>query len=144
MSERLDNLARCLETVASAVGKPLIYTNRDTWAQYFGNSDRFGDYALWVADYPQSPGEPRHVPSGWSRWTVHQYASIDSDIPGIESKVDKDCLSADTLDPILRRSARAAQLAALAGRDRPKSPFAPSMIFGPEPDFGRLRLHGSK
>ena len=97
---RIENLASCLEHLTSKLCKPILYTNRDTWDTQFEGSSAFAGYRLWVADRSSAPGEPIHMPSGWSTWTMHQYAV--GRIPGINAEVDLDCLNAKGFS-IIRR-----------------------------------------
>jgi lysozyme len=99
--ERLANLQACVNGVEGTLGTPIIYTNQSTWTTYFNDSATLSKCKLWVADYPQESGRPKHLPGGWPRWTLHQYASDRSFLAGIDGSVDLNCLSADDLSPIL-------------------------------------------
>jgi len=92
---RLANLAACAQRITAALGKPIIYTNQDTWNTYFSGSAQFADYRLWLADPHGSPGKPRYMPRGWKSWTIHQYAT--GTIDGIDAAVDLDCLNSDNI-----------------------------------------------
>jgi len=81
-----------LRVVEDATGKPpVVYTRRDVWMAYFGNSEdawaeRRG-WPLWVADYRQGVSKPLAVP-GWSKWALWQYTGSGS-WPGVAGHVDR-------------------------------------------------------
>jgi lysozyme len=103
--ERLVNLKTCINVIEAMLGIPVIYTNQSTWKYYFNDTDAFSRCRLWVADYPQESGKPKHLPGGWPIWTIHQYASDQSFLSGIGGRVDLDCLDADNLAPLLSSTA---------------------------------------
>lgn len=98
---RLANLATCLQRLTAALGEPIIYTNQDTWDNYFGGSTKFAGYRLWVADPHGPPGKPKYMPRGWKTWTIHQYGT--GTIDGINTAVDLDCLDSDDIASIQPR-----------------------------------------
>lgn len=53
--------------------KMMIYTATSWWNPCTGHTTAFGDQYLDVAWYSSTP--PTTLPSGWSTWTVWQYAS---------------------------------------------------------------------
>jgi GH25 family lysozyme M1 (1,4-beta-N-acetylmuramidase) len=98
VSGRIANLAACLQRITTAVAYPVIYTNQDTWNNYFDGTPEFAKYRLWIAD-PHSPaGHPKNMPRGWSMWSIHQYTT--GSIAGIDGKVDLDCLNSENLKSI--------------------------------------------
>jgi GH25 family lysozyme M1 (1,4-beta-N-acetylmuramidase) len=99
VSTRIANLGACLQRVASTVAEPMIYTNQDTWNNYFGGTQELAKYRLWIAD-PHSPaGHPKNMPRGWSTWTIHQYST--GSIDGIDGQVDLDYLNSENVKSIL-------------------------------------------
>ncbi len=101
VQERVDALSTVLTQIQKHLAEPMVYTNADTWNTYFGGTDAFAGHRLFVANYPATPGQPS-MPTGWDTWTLHQYKSDASDIPGISGRIDYDCLNGDTLATILR------------------------------------------
>jgi len=81
-----------LRAVETATGSPpVVYTRRDVWMAYFGNSEdawaeRRG-WPLWVADYRHGVSKPLAVP-GWSKWALWQYTGSGS-WPGVAGQVDR-------------------------------------------------------
>jgi len=88
-----DIVTRLRELVDAIEGfynvRPIIYTSRWDWAAMTGNAEEFGDYPLWVANWPRSnPAAPRPaanwgaeipdtpidptLPSGWAGWYFWQ------------------------------------------------------------------------
>lgn len=66
-------------TVKARTGRDaVIYTNADWWNTCTGGAGDFGANPLWVAD--PNNADPV-LPSGWSNWTIHQWAEAGS-LPG--------------------------------------------------------------
>jgi lysozyme len=100
LEARTSKLLTCIHIIEATLGPPIVYTNRSTWSNQFDNASILSSYRLWVADYPQQSGKPKNLPEGWKDWTVHQYSSDRSFIPGIDKSVDLDCLNADDISPL--------------------------------------------
>lgn len=100
VAARIANLEACLERITAKIAEPIVYTNQDTWHEFFGDSTALSKYRLWVADAPAPPSSPAHMPAGWSTWAIHQYAI--GQIPGIHGSVDLDCLNSKGLALIRR------------------------------------------
>lgn len=73
----------------------MIYTDPGFWNGL--GADNFGDYPLWVADYPPSGVYTPTLPAGWTTWDFWQYyggppsGSTDYvQVPGITTPVDLD------------------------------------------------------
>ncbi|NJC74240.1 hypothetical protein HC031_31675 [Planosporangium thailandense] len=81
--------------------KMLIYTNPNWWNPCTNNTTAFSDQYLSVAAYRDTP--PTYLPSGWSKWTVWQYADSGA-LPG-----DQDVFNGSPVD-----------LAAFAAQAAPK------------------------
>jgi lysozyme len=91
-----------MDIVEPVVGvKPLIYTGYYFWKDSVGNSSAFADHPLWIANYS---ADCPLIPSGWNKWTFHQYSSTTS-VPGIpENTVDKNRFDG-TMDDLLALAA---------------------------------------
>lgn len=76
-----DNLASWVRdfgnTMFSLTGRlPVLYTNTSWWNQCLGDVSGFGNYPLWVANYPDSPTiNAGPIPAGWSNFSIWQYSS---------------------------------------------------------------------
>ena len=93
-ADRIANLAAYSAAIEAGLGcKPIIYTNADTWATYFGDTDGFSGHVLWVASWGE-PGEYA-MPGGFKAAQVQQYAD-DGSLPGFNGAVDLDCLLGNT------------------------------------------------
>ncbi len=79
--ERTDAIVGFCETIQKAGYTPMIYANRNWYAQNL-DMDRLGDYQLWLAQYSNVPDFP-YLFTGW------QYTSEGS-VPGITGQVDID------------------------------------------------------
>lgn len=77
--ERTDAVVGFCETIKAAGYTPMIYANRNWYAQNL-DMDRLGDYKLWVAQYANVPDFP-YLFTGW------QYTSEGS-VDGITGDVD--------------------------------------------------------
>lgn len=65
-------------------GKPVIYSNQDSWKTIMQNTSQYNDYVHWVAN----PGSAYPaLPLGWSRWGLWQFA-FNQEVPGISNGVD--------------------------------------------------------
>ncbi|MDQ0619531.1 GH25 family lysozyme M1 (1,4-beta-N-acetylmuramidase) [Arthrobacter globiformis] len=63
-------------TMRSLTGRlPVIYTNTGWWKQCTGDALGFGDYPLWVANYPTAPSnDAGPVPSSWNQYSIWQFS----------------------------------------------------------------------
>lgn len=68
--------------------KPIIYTYPSFWRDDMGNTHRFSDYPLWIADYNGKSNPTKPLPGGWRDWTFWQYSCYGR-IRGIPVNVDK-------------------------------------------------------
>ncbi len=74
-----------LSTVQEKVGvAPILYTGPSFWRSLGTQSQQFGGYPLWIADYGVSTPI---VPAGWTRWTFWQ-SSESGSVAGITGSVD--------------------------------------------------------
>ena len=81
----IDGVAAWLQMVEEAAGlAPILYTNSGFWNRL--DTQQFGSYPLWIADYGVSSPT---LPTGWTSWTFWQY-SQSGQIPGIQTSVDLD------------------------------------------------------
>lgn len=88
----IDRAARWLSVVEAATGrKPLIYTYPVFWEDKLGNTSRFSDYPLWIANF--GTREP-FVPSAWRSWAFHQYSESGT-VKGIQGNVDLNQFNGD-------------------------------------------------
>ncbi|MCU0550967.1 MAG: peptidoglycan-binding protein [Leptolyngbya sp. Prado105] len=95
----IDRALKWLEIVEAKTGrKPILYTYPSFWEDKLGNTTRFSDYLLWVANFG-TPGQP-YVPSAWKRWTFHQYSESGT-LRGINGNVDLNQFNGD-LDGLQR------------------------------------------
>jgi GH25 family lysozyme M1 (1,4-beta-N-acetylmuramidase) len=80
-----------VEQVRARTGRTMaIYTNPHWWNPCTGNSTEFGANPLDVASWTADP--PTTLPSGWSAFTIWQYAAGDNSTPG---NFDKDAFNGD-------------------------------------------------
>lgn len=79
VDERTDGIVGFCETIKEAGYTPMIYANRNWFAQSL-DMDRLGEYELWLAQYANVPDFPYKF-TGW------QYTS-EGTVPGIEGEVD--------------------------------------------------------
>lgn len=89
-----------LHTVIGLTGvrTMLLYTNYDTWTKYMGNSKRFADLPLWLA---QTANPITGLFGAWTDWMLWQDST--TTVPGIDGPVDLDLLNpAHKLEDILR------------------------------------------
>lgn len=77
--ERTDAIVGFCETIKEAGYTPMIYANRNWYAQNL-DMDRLGEYQLWLAQYANVPDFPYRF-TGW------QYTS-EGTVPGISGVVD--------------------------------------------------------
>lgn len=76
---RTDAVVGFCETVKAAGYEPMIYSNRNWYAQNL-DMTRLGDYSLWLAHYSNQPDFPYHF-EGW------QYTG-DGSLYGVDGAVD--------------------------------------------------------
>ena len=83
-----------VRAIEEVTGKPpVIYTRRDVWMAYFGDSeDAWAEehgWPLWVADHRdhRPVSAPLAVP-GWNRWALWQYTHT-GQWPGVAGHVDR-------------------------------------------------------
>jgi lysozyme len=94
VEERIAVLAATLGTIEKHLGQPIIYTNPDTWENFFGGTDAFSGHRLWLADYDTLPGFVTPI-NGFSEVVLHQF-SDGHGLPPIaglsspENNVDRD------------------------------------------------------
>jgi lysozyme len=73
--------------------KPILYTNRDFYKNYFANSDDFKDYRFWIAHYHVTdfdmPGD-----ATWHFWQHSDRGNVN----GINEQVDFNVFNGDSLD----------------------------------------------
>lgn len=76
----------------------LLYTNWDTWTKHLGNSKRFANLPLWLA---QTVDPGTGLFGGWKDWLLWQDST--TTVPGINGAVDLDLLNPKhALEDILR------------------------------------------
>ena len=84
--EVLDSLRLWIDRIgAASARRPIIYTYPFFWGNRLGNSPRFSECALWIADYSVRR-QPR-IPGGWRTWSIWQY-SASGRTNGLEPPVD--------------------------------------------------------
>ena len=93
---RIVNLAATLDGIKAAIGEPMIYTNYDTWVNFFGGTDAFSGHSFIIAQYNGTPGVVDSIP-GIKNIVGHQYSDGRglSPIPGLstpDNNVDRDVL----------------------------------------------------
>jgi lysozyme len=95
----LSNLTQLLEQLQQLSGRrPMIYTDPGFWNGLSANNSasNFGDFPLWVADYPPAGVFTPTVPIGWASWDFWQYygplstATDYVQVPGVSCPVDLD------------------------------------------------------
>ncbi|MHC5597535.1 MAG: GH25 family lysozyme [Nostoc sp.] len=87
MTQRLDHVTNSLNAVENATGyKPIIYTAPNFWQVTLGNTKRFADYDLWIANFNT---DTPTIPGGWELHTFHQYRENQTGFPGISGDVDR-------------------------------------------------------
>lgn len=74
--------------------KPIIYTSWGLWSSLTGDTTRFDDYPLWVANWQVSCPS---VPDSWGGWDFWQYTDSGS-VPGIRGPVDRNEFNGDFED----------------------------------------------
>jgi GH25 family lysozyme M1 (1,4-beta-N-acetylmuramidase) len=80
----INGIRTWLDQVSNVTGrKPIIYTSKASWAAT-ANSDEFGDYPLWVANWRVARPV---LPLGWDTWHLWQYSDSGS-VSGIAGNVD--------------------------------------------------------
>lgn len=84
----LDAIQEWMEAVEAALNRQIIiYTYTPFWTNTLGNSNRFSDRALWIAEYTSAP-QP-HFPSAFPHFSFWQYSETGK-VPGISGTVDMD------------------------------------------------------
>lgn len=84
----LDAIGQWMEVVEAGLKREImIYTNNPFWTDTLGNSNRFADRALWIAEYTSAP-EPKY-PSAFPRYSFWQY-SQSGKVAGVPGSVDMD------------------------------------------------------
>lgn len=78
ITSRTDGVVGFCETVKNAGYTPMIYSNRNWFAQSLDMS-RLGDYKLWLAHYSNQPDFP-YVYSGWQYTDQGQIYGIDGSV----------------------------------------------------------------
>lgn len=95
----LSNLTQLLEEIQQLSGRrPMIYTDPGFWNGLLASdpASNFGDFPLWVADYPPAGVLTPTVPIGWTSWDFWQYygplsnATDYVQVPGVGCPVDLD------------------------------------------------------
>ena len=94
LEDRIKNLQTFLDYVEKTSGKkPIIYTNRPFFKEYFQDSTIFKDYLLWFSAYPDpktfQPSDPppdhTFLPfCAWDTFTIWQYTEAGT-IPGADN-----------------------------------------------------------
>lgn len=97
LQENIERLSTFNAAIEKAIGRPLIYTNDDTWTNTMGDTDAFAGHGLWVA---QSVDPKSGLFGGWTTWKIWQYGL--GDIDGIVGQVDLDLLNGEDLSIIAR------------------------------------------
>ena len=76
-----------LKEATRALGRrPAIYSGRGFWTSYLGDTTKFKNYPLWMANHT-SASAPVALPGGWSAWSYWQYSATGK-IAGISGPVD--------------------------------------------------------
>jgi lysozyme len=88
-------VAAWVDYVASALGRPLVYTSPGFWNMLPAVPNIAAKADLWVATWGPSPGRV----NGWSKWTFWQYTDKGtmSAIPG-SAPVDEDRFNGSVAD----------------------------------------------
>jgi GH25 family lysozyme M1 (1,4-beta-N-acetylmuramidase) len=66
---------------------PIIYTNAKYW-ESLGNPNGFSGFRLWLSQYHNPVKLGASLPSGWSDWTLWQFAGDTSEVKGIFGVAD--------------------------------------------------------
>ena len=84
----LDAIQQWMDAVEAALNRQIIiYTYTPFWENTLGNSTRFSDRALWIAQYTGAP-QP-NFPSAFPAYSFWQYSETGT-VPGISGQVDMD------------------------------------------------------
>lgn len=84
----LNAIQEWMEAVETALNRQIIiYTYTPFWENTLGNSNRFSDRALWIAQYTSAP-QP-NFPSAFPAYSFWQYSETGT-VPGISGQVDMD------------------------------------------------------
>ncbi|BAS55866.1 MULTISPECIES: GH25 family lysozyme [Leptolyngbya] len=89
----IDRALKWLEIIEAKTGrKPILYTYPSFWEDKLGNTARFSEYPLWIANFG-TPGRP-YIPSAWKLWVFHQYSESGT-LRGIVGNVDLNQFNGD-------------------------------------------------
>lgn len=108
VEQNIERLGDCLFTIQSKLGQAIIYTNADTWATRFGNTDAFSGHRLYLAAYSIKPGEAQPI-QGFKELVIHQFSDGnqgESPIAGLSTStnnVDRDVLMVPDFAALNRR-----------------------------------------
>ena len=84
----LNAIQEWMDAVEAALNRQIIiYTNASFWTNTLGNSTRFSNRALWIAEYTSAP-QP-NFPSAFPDFSFWQYSQSGT-VPGISGDVDMD------------------------------------------------------
>lgn len=94
VNANIANLDKTLSGIQAKLGQPMIYTNADTWATYFGNTDAFSGHRVIVAQFDVPPLQFDPIP-GLPNVVAHQFSNGSglSPIPGLsrpDNNADRD------------------------------------------------------
>lgn len=106
VNDALDRIGNWCDEIYAFYGLwPIIYTYAAYWHDTLGDSARFGDHPLWIANYTQA-STPK-IPAGWSDWNFWQYSDA-GNVEGIAGRVDLNLFNGTLLE--LSRLARFRQM----------------------------------
>ncbi len=91
-AEMVDWIDDFVDTATSLFGRaPVIYTNTSWWQLCTGDTARFGDSPLSLADWStDKPSGPGALPAGWATWTFWQHGDAALDYTPAESLLPGD------------------------------------------------------
>lgn len=76
-----------IDEIKSKSGRDtIIYTYPSFWRNEMGDTDKFNDMPLWIADY-NSQSAPSSLPGNWSNWIFWQYTS-QGKVDGYDKNID--------------------------------------------------------
>ena len=107
LEARIQNLAATLNTIQAKLGQPIIYTNQDTWDNYFGGTDAFSGHRFIIADYSTKPGGKIAIPKGVKTVVAQQFSDGSGQQPILglskpDNNVDRDVLLGNDLAVLAR------------------------------------------
>lgn len=86
-------ISGCLSQLAEKTGrKPVIYTDKAFWAEYFNGVTEFSDYLLWVPSYQSAPPG---LFANWSNFSIWQYSGAGA-VTGVGGQVDQDLFNGNS------------------------------------------------